>query len=779
MKAGSGPWLRRAVPYWAVGLTGWYVWSLHGWCSPRVLAWALPWFPADAKPHPALFAAAAARFVMALAAVTAAGAGVGTAVAGWLRWRRGPLGRDLAAGWSALGGGLLGLGLVGVWSLPVLAAVSVAAILWGAAVAVRRRGWRNGLAPLWRFPEFAFPAVAIGWIGLLVCLAPETFQDAMRYHLFLPRQFLLVHKFVFVERYFFWSYLGPQHMLNVAALALDGDAAAKAVNVAMGLGTILAALRIARLAGLAGRDLALALGLTVAAPGLLLITASPFGEHGVWLPILLAVEALIGAEGGRRARLREGAVLVGLAFSAKSTALFGFAGLAAMLALPEDRVAWKRGLARSAAPLAACVAVPAAGWAVLRWLWTGDPVSPQLARLGAGTLDASSRVELTAYYRFVDDMRRNWLASPDRLLRFPLNFMGAHGGFWEHPGPAIPVLALPAALAFTLLPAVVRRLTTFAAASLGCWVILFGGVSPHYVMAAAGVWTVGLLGVLPSMAPRPRAVVRACLEVSVFVAALLSVSAGLYRFGPRDVVFGVISRDAYLTASLEPRGCHYPLRRDLDRVAPGRGTVYVLGDDTSYYLGGRVFTDYENGSDPLLWRIAQESDGPARIRVRLRQRKFTHMIYSTRWPDILAEAKDERMRFAPSVAARLAAFWAAYAQPVAWRETDAPGGVQGSYAFALLRTPRAGAYDARFSRRWPFLPGAGIVTWAGDRALAAGDLAKAAQAYGRWAAAYGDLPILQDRLARVADRGRRKAEAVRCRRTALGAGWLLGDGSRR
>jgi hypothetical protein len=630
-----------------------------------------------------------------------------------------------------------------------MAAVIVPAAAWGTVDLVRRRAWRTGVGPLWRVREFAWPAVLLGWLLLLICLAPEVFQDAMRYHLFLPRQFLLVHKFVFVERYFFWSYMGTQHMLNAAALALGGDLAARAVNVALGLGSLLAVARIGKLAGLGTADLGLALGLAVAAPGLMLITASAFGEHGCWLPVLLAVEAVMTREGGRPARLREGVVLLALAFSAKYTAVFGLVGLAALNAVRDDRRAWGAALVRRRWSLLALFAIPLAGWAGVRWVWTGDPFSPYLAKFGFTTLDSSSKYELKAYYQFMGEIQRAWLAKPDTLLWVPVNFMGAHGGFWEHPGPALPVLALPAVLYFDALAPAVRMLVAFSAGSAVLWFTLFGGISPHYVMGLAGLWTTGLVGVLGALTGVHRVLVRNVLCFTVFVLALLSFIAGTFRFGPRDVAFGIVTPEYYLHYGLPPRSVHYPLRQDLERAAPHRGTVYVLGDDTSYYLGGRVFNDYENGSSPWLWRTAAASAGPVRIRIRVRQRGFTHMIYSTRWPDEGAAAKDERMRFAPATAARVEAFWRAYAKPVAVREADSREGLHGGYAFEFLRLPRREPYDATFSRRLPFLPGAGVLTWAGDRALAEGKVGEARTAYLVWTRSYGGLAILQDRMARV------------------------------
>jgi hypothetical protein len=121
-------------------------------------------------------------------------------------------------------------------------------------------------------------------------------------------------------------------------------------------------------------------------------------------------------------------------------------------------------------------------------------------------------------------------------------------------------------------------------------------------------------------------------------------------------------------------------------------------------------------------------------------------------------------------------FWRRYAKPVAMREAEVKGVIQAGYAFEFLRAPRGDAYDAGFSRRLPFLPGAGLLTWAGDKALAEGKAAEAARSYGKWTKEYGRLAILQDRLARVARLEGRPGAAAGHVRAARAAGWVVPGG---
>lgn len=764
---------------WALAVIAWYAASLLPWMNPRIMKWGLPFFAMPALPVMSHFVFRVAALAFFLAVPAAAGVGPGLALARFLRQPTRSLGIVIPIGWAGMSAVLLGAAVTGCWVRAVLLALLAAS---GAAgiphlLARLRSTDRTGGLVDWRRPEALLPAVLMGWILLLTCLAPESFQDAMRYHLWYPRRFLLEHKLFFVDHYFFWSYLGLPHMLYGLNMALGGDTAARAVNVAMALFSLAALLRIARAAGFDPPSRALLLGLTVTAPGLQLITGSAFIEHSWALYVLLAVERLLAARAAIPARARDGALLLGLAFTSKYTALFGAAGLLMMVTLGASRGAWRSALRRHGGTCAALLLAPNLGWAALRWLSTGDPLSPHLARLGIATLDASSSHALAAYYDFAAIAHRSLLSMPRLLLRYPVEFAGSHGGFWEHPGPAIPAMLLAMLVYAGRLPEGVNQLLLFAIGSVGGWFLFCGGVSPHYIMSIAGLWTAGAIGVLPALPGWPRRVLWNALTFCVFLQAILSFVAATFRFGPRDVAMGMVTTDYYLANGLEPKRVHYPIRRELERIAPNRGTVYVYGDDTSYYLSGRVFCDYENGSDPLLWRLAAESATPAALRIKLRQRDWTHMIYSTRWPDELGLTHHLFFRHSPATLDRMQAFWRQYARPVLSIEVPDAEATGSAYVYAFLVHPAAGL-DASISiRRRPFLPGAEALVFDGDRAVDCGDLAGAEVAYTKQLRKFPRAGLLFDRMARLAHARHQPGSAADWARKARSTGWFSPAGS--
>jgi len=267
-------------------------------------------------------------------------------------------------------------------------------------------------------------------------------------------------------------------------------------------------------------------------------------------------------------------------------------------------------------------------------------------------------------------------------------------------------------------------------------------------MGFCGLWTAAFIAVVVSLPEVTGLLLRNLLAFLVFYQALVSLVAATIGWGPRDIAFGMISRDFYLTNGFEPKGIHYPIRKDLERRVPRRNGVYVYGDDTSYYLSGRVFVDYELGSDPLLWRLAADSWDSPHLRRKVRQRRWSHMLYSTRWPEYLESLGRETFRHNARTVGLMSEFWRRYAVPLLVREAQ-EGRRHGAYVFELSRLPREGAYDPDFSNRLPMLPGAIGLTWKGDQALLSDDARRAFEYYRERLEQFPRCAILHDRMARA------------------------------
>jgi hypothetical protein len=240
------------------------------------------------------------------------------------------------------------------------------------------------------------------------------------------------------------------------------------------------------------------------------------------------------------------------------------------------------------------------------------------------------------------------------------------------------------------------------------------------------------------------------LKFLAFYQALMTVASETTGFFPRDAAFGLMSREQYLDVAVVSKQVYRPVRRAIEEHFPGRGVVYVYGDDKGYYLSGRVGLDYELGSSTVLWRMAAQCRDAPELRKKVRERGWTHFIYSTYWPDFFENEKSHRYRFDGHTIRVVQEFWRAYAAPELVLEMGGDGGARGSYVFSFRRVPSGGNYIEDGCKRLPFLPGVEALFLGGDRFLQAGNMDAATAFFGKWQEQFPDCVIINDRLARIA-----------------------------
>lgn len=756
--------------FWMVAVVTAYVSGTWRWLYPEYLRWGLPFF--QSFPGITVFPMRMAGLAGGLASLYLAGYSAGGLAGSFLRLGPGAVVGRIAVGWITLGAMILALGLSGLWWKPLLMGVLVAFALAGIPGLKARIGRFTLPFPgFLSFPGFLLPVSLAGWVVLLLCLSPEAFQDPLRYHLFLPGQFLVVHKIYFYGNFFFWSYMGPVHMLYSAGLAVAGTSGAKAVNLACAILSLLVLDRIAGRIGLGKPERAVLQSITITAPGWVFVTGSAFVEQAGVLYILLAMDALLDRAHSRVSRIRGLFLFMGMAASVKYTSIFGGVGLLMMLVFSGEAELWVGSLKKRWLAPAGLLLAPFLPWAAARWLWTGDPISPLLARLGITTMDTPSLVQLSAAYDFAQRGLEKAIANPVAVFSGLKNVSGP-GGFWENPGPAIICLLPAVAVAWKSIPALGGSLLWFFTGSVGFWLIFFGGVSPHYIVAYGGAWIAVLLVPVNALASPVRTITLNILTFTAFYQALIALSSLTAWFFPRDVAFGVQPPEQYLDVAIVSKRVYRPVRRAVEERLPGRGVVYSFGDDKGFYLAGRVALDYDFGSDPLLWKLAAESRNPLELRKRVRQRGWTHMIYATYWVDYYGGKNSLVYRHDSRVLGLMQDFWREYAELAIRLEIREEGRVKGSYVYSFRKHPSKAPYDMDGRERLPFLPGAEALFLGGDSLLLGGQTGDAAAFYAGHLARFPDSTILHERLGRLAVYFGRISEARSHVNALESRGWL-------
>ena len=266
-----------------------------------------------------------------------------------------------------------------------VAAVAGAVQVWRHRATLRpARGWLLGTRPapvdrVW----FALAMLAAAYVGSAT-VVPETFFDALVYHLGVPGQWLLHHRFTPLPHNYFSPLPMGISMLSTGSLILWDETLCRMLHWTL---SVLAALGVfalgrrffGRRAGLWG------LGLFATTP-LVLINAQAAGVDAgaAWFAVLAMHALAVWAFAGPRpepGRLFAAAVFAGAAVAAKYNTVFFLApaAVAAVFVAVRRRpggISWPRLAAAGA--LALALLLP---WWIKNAVETGNPVYPFLYRV--------------------------------------------------------------------------------------------------------------------------------------------------------------------------------------------------------------------------------------------------------------------------------------------------------------------------------------------------------------------------------------------------------------
>lgn len=344
-----------------------------------------------------------------------------------------------AAGLGLLLWGTLGflLAAAGLCSPAVLRPASLLLVAAGLGRGAAR--WRSALSKPFRPSALEISLALFGVFYLLTTAVPETFYDALVYHLTAPQAWLSAGRMTDMPDIHLWRLPGLMQPLYLWGLAWSDDRLCKLLNVGV------AGLAAGHLGVWAGRRW----GREVGGWAALLFLSSPMIGVNLWscandVPAaffcFLALTAWLEAweKGGRAGFLWSG-LFFGAAAAMKSTAFFAAPFFAA------DALRRARGRAALEALLffAAGALIPLLPWWVRTFSWTGNPFFPQ----GASFLGGDSPENLA--------LLRGWhaeMGSEEPLFSRSLSLVreslrGVEAGRFGFVGPAL-LMGLPLAFFF-------------------------------------------------------------------------------------------------------------------------------------------------------------------------------------------------------------------------------------------------------------------------------------------------------------------------------------------
>jgi hypothetical protein len=541
-------------------------------------------------------------------------------------------------------------------------------------------------------------AVAPCLLALPGALAPEIVFDALRYHLALPDAYLKAHKVFYMERFLFGSY--PQGMEMLYGIALANGSTVTAKLLAWECFALSTIQLWGRLAPRLPRTQAWCLTAAFSAMPFL---SSHAGTAGVDHPLICLELAgfLIVLEQIDRPRARAWLTagwLFGTALGIKFLAVLaiGGAGIGLLAAAP-------RLIVPSIAYGLPVATVVATAWSLKSWLTTGNPLYPYVFghwQLEPGTF----RLHLAwvPEWRAVHPVWSGWAALvPVSLSR------GIYDGLGEALSPALFLIVGAVAMAAKPFPRPARFLVAAATAIWFAWLWSAGGIyrylAPLYPLAVL------LAGVLVPLLRVPARAVTWTLAACVAVQVVPLVGADAKAFGSSSLLAGHESERAYLLRILPPGGRYLPaIERACADAAPGR--LLVLGDPKAFAAPGRVCWEFELAPS-VLFALAETSPSAARIRVGLRQRGLTAILYSV--GGMISMVRMSGAALSGPALERLQAFWRDWAEP-AWVD-EHPAENCFYQGWRLRDGPRPFARPA--SALWWTVPGTEPVTNPIDVAL--------------------------------------------------------------
>ncbi|HEV7216118.1 MAG TPA: glycosyltransferase family 39 protein [Chloroflexota bacterium] len=516
----------------------------------------------------------------------------------------------------------------------------------GAVVGFGRRG--KGVAPA---------VAAVGLIILLFALPtavmPPFSYDALLYHLSVPKMFVEQHRYVVVPTIAQASFPFTVEMLYTLCLLFGSEAGAALLHLSFGVLTALAIWCFAA-RWFSARAGWFAVAAFISASEVTHWAPAADIDLALTLYSFLALYAGMAWLSGRQsALLALGAVMAGIAMGIKYTAAATVL-VVVLLVLTAD--GWRlRDLKRVLAPACAFAALTllvAAPWYVKNLLVFHNAFYPLLARPYLDAVLAPLQVAPA-----VQPPRSAW-----SLLRLPFSLLTtgsdlaitgrAFGDYLQLPlqaylrgdlevygRPSLLFLAAP----FSLLAwrqVTVRRLVLVTAALSVIWAL--GAQELRYVLPAFPLYAL-LASVVLAQATLAAAMGRLLrLLVRGAVVTVLLVTLGenalfLAARNPMPVLFGLQSRDAFLTRSVNVYGAYSYLERVM---APGQRAL-TLREDRGYYARVPMLFD---GWGMLSQLVFVGPGSPTRTAALLRQEHVAYILLDTKNLDVPA-VRDAFLRF--------------------------------------------------------------------------------------------------------------------------------------
>ncbi len=542
------------------------------------------------------------------------------------------LGFSLGVGWGTVATIMAVLGMLGLWRLPLVFGALAILTIWGVIDMRRerintRRSAALRLEPMDRI--LAGLIVTFAALNLFCAFVPETFYDALVYHLALPELYWIRHGFVATPHNVYSGIPMLTEMLYGLALPLGGERLAHLINWSLGLGTAWMLMCLGRRQGSARAGLLAAL-LFYSTPlvGILSWKAS-VELNWTFYQLLAVYAAIVGLEESsvnpRKWWLM--GITLGFAMSTKYTAW----PLALVLAALVTRQLHVKGesfpaIARqSAAPALFAIGIVLI-WPLRNQIYYGNPIFPfyQEAIAPHGPHADWKSLMLDAHSRNLPTTFGNWNGAW-RFILHPWTELTLGRSDVDMLGPVL-ILGLPLLVVARFLSNGTR---TIFLATLSLWAVwgLTTDMARFFLPVFALVVLLYALS-FEMLLPKPAKTLAYALLSIVLLDNFLMTANWFQLYEAEGVVTGKEPVANYLGRVHPSYGqTHYAAAEFIRTTLPSDARVLVLGDGRGFGIGRDFVASTRFSENPLVGYL-RESKTPEEVREKLLKNGFTHILFN-------------------------------------------------------------------------------------------------------------------------------------------------------
>lgn len=459
--------------------------------------------------------------------------------------------------------------------------------------------------------------------GLLLALTPAIGNDALIYHLTVPKLYLEHHGFYFIPGNIFCNYPLNNEMLYLIGLTLRGDIVAKGIHFVMALLILVSMYQFSRHLVPSARFITLPLLIFYTIPSVFVNSHMAYNDLTVTFYTLLTVYAFLNWVSTKQTQwLAISGVFTGLSVATKYSALLlPVIGCLGILCISRSQQISNRETLRLLGLYILSTLVVGSPFYIKNWILTGNPLYPFLYEIFGGIgWDTDQARQYDLFLRnlgmgrgLVDYLLLPWNLSFHAKMNSPV-FDGILGPIF--------ILTLPFAIGIRNIPNTLKMTVVYCGLTF-----LFWAANVHqirYLMPIFPFLAI-MTGYILGYYRHHRAIF--CMLLVFIVASLgfngYHIIKDFQAINPIPVLTGRENRDAFLHRTIPA----YGMFKYINTHLPENSRIFFIYMKGQGYLCDRSYYTDSMIESHTMDKILSGATTPGQVYQELKNRGFTHILY--------------------------------------------------------------------------------------------------------------------------------------------------------